>query len=152
MPGTQGSNGDRDQGQQGPPETPETPHPSFDNPVPLDKRLGDQTDPHIASSGSTVYAVWTNGSLVQSNILFAGVQDGGATFSSPIPLSDQATSFSFLPDVAVDKNNKNNVYAVWARVTTVSEVVIVRSTDGGVSFGPPVVLNPGPLGMARRCK
>ncbi len=151
-PGTQGSNGDRDQGQQGPPGTPQPPQPpqpSFSNPVPLDNRLGDQTDPHIASSGSSVYAVWTNGSLVQGNILFAKSTDGGATFSTPIPLSDQTTSFSFLPDVAVDNNNNNNVYVVWARVTTVSEVVIVKSTDGGVNFGPPVVLNPGPLANGR---
>jgi hypothetical protein len=38
---------------------------------------------------------------------------------------------------------------VWTRVTTVSEIVIEKSTDGGVSFGPPVVLNPGPLTNGR---
>jgi hypothetical protein len=71
----------------------------------------------------------------------------GPTFSNPILLSNGA-SFSFRPDVAVDKNN-NNVYVVWTRVTTASEIVIEKSTDGGVSFGPPVVLNPGPLTNGR---
>jgi hypothetical protein len=73
---------------------------------------------------------------------FQEVQMVGPTFSNPILLSNGA-SFSFRPDVAVDKNN-NNVYVVWTRVTTASEIVIEKSTDGGVSFGPPVVLNPGP--------
>ena len=85
----------------------------------------------------------------QSCILFARSTDGGATFSSPIPLSDPTGSFSFLPDVAVDRNNNNNVYVVWTRVTTVGEIVIVKSTDGGVSFGPPVAFNPGPLANGR---
>jgi hypothetical protein len=71
----------------------------------------------------------------------------GPTFSNPILLSNGA-SFSFRPDVAVDKNN-NNVYVVLTRVTTASEIVIEKSTDGGVSFGPPVVLNPGPLTNGR---
>jgi hypothetical protein len=122
--------------------------PSFSNPVPLDNSPGDQTDPHIASSGSSIYAVWTSQVNGQSFISFARSTDGGATFNTPIPLSDPPNSFSFLPDVAVDKNN-NNVYVEWTRVTTLSEVVIVKSTDGGVSFGPPIVLNPGPLANGR---
>ena len=77
------------------------------------------------------------------------VQTVGLHLVTPIPLSDPINSFSFLPDVAVDKNNNNNVYVVWTRVTTVSEIVIVKSTDGGVSFGPPIVLNPGPLANGR---
>ena len=39
-----------------PTPTPQKP-PSFSDPVPLDNSIGDQTDPHIASSGSSVYAV-----------------------------------------------------------------------------------------------
>ena len=38
---------------------------------------------------------------------------------------------------------------MWTRVTTVSEIVIEKSTDRGVSFGPPVVLNPGLLTNGR---
>ena len=93
--------------------------------------------------------MWTSQVNGQSDISFARSSDGGATFSNPIPLSDRSNSFSFLPDVAVDKNNNNNVYVEWTRVTTVSEIVIVKSTDGGVHFGPPVVLNPGPLTNGR---
>lgn len=114
----------------------------------MDNSPGDQTDPHIASSGNSIYAVWTSEVNGRSDILFTRSTDGGATFSTPIPLSS-AASFSFLPDVAVDKNNNNNVYVVWTRVTTVSEIVIVKSTNGGASFGPPVVLNPGPLANGR---
>ena len=78
--------------------------------------------------------------------MFARSTDSGATFSTPVPLSG---SFSFLPDVAVDKNNNNNVYVVWTHVTTESEIVLVKSTDGGVSFGPPIELNPGVFDNAR---
>lgn len=132
-----------------PPVTPTPTQPSFSDPVPLDNGPGDQNDPHIASSGSNVYAVWSSESNGQGSILFARSTDSGATFSNPSPLSDPTTSFSFLPDIAVDKNNNNNVYVVWTRVTTVSEIVIVRSTDGGVNFGPPVALNPGHLANGR---
>jgi hypothetical protein len=104
--------------------------PSFSNPVPLDTSPGDQTDLHIASSGSSIYSVWTSQVNGQSFILFARSTDGGATFSTPIPLSDPPNSFSFRADVAVDKNNANDVYVVWTRVTTVSEIVIVKSTNG----------------------
>ena len=34
---------------------------SFDNPIPLDNRLGDQTHPHVAASdGDNVYVSYTN--------------------------------------------------------------------------------------------
>ena len=115
----------------------------------LDNSTGDQTIPHIASSGSSVYTVWTNEVNGQSGILFARSTDSGAHFSTPTPLSDPTTSFSFLPDVAVDKNNNNNVYVAWTRVTTESEIILVKSTDGGVSFGPPIELNPGVFDNAR---
>ena len=136
-------------GTQVPPGPPGPLQPSFSSPVHLDNSTGDQTDPHIASSGSSVYAVWTNEVNGQSGILFARSTDSGAHFSTPTPLSDPTTSFSFLPDVAVDKNNNNNVYVVWTRVTTESEIVLVKSTDGGVSFGPPIELNPGVFANAR---
>jgi hypothetical protein len=96
-----------------------------------------------------VYAVWTNEVNGQSVISFSRSTDGGTTFSAPVPLSDSTTSFSFLPDVAVDKNNNNNVYVVWTRVTTESEIVLVRSTDGGDTFGSPIELNPGVFDNAR---
>ena len=131
-----------------PTPTPTPPlQPSFSNPVPLDNSPGDQTDPHIASAGSSIFAVWTSQVNGLSDISFSRNTDGGATFSNPILLSNGA-SFSFRPDVAVDKNN-NNVYVVWTRVTTASEIVIEKSTNGGVSDGPLVVLNPGPLTNGR---
>ena len=76
--------------------------------------------------------MWTSQVNGLSDISFSRNTDGGATFSNSILLSNGA-SFSFRPDVAVDKNN-NNVYVVWTRVTTASEIVIEKSTDGGVSL------------------
>ncbi len=110
----------------------------------LDNSTGDQTDLHIASSGSSAYAVWSSEVNGGSYISFAKSTDGGAHFSTPVRISPIDGSFSFLPDVAVDKNNNNNnVYVVWTRVGTESEIVLVKSADGGATFSAPIVINPG---------
>jgi hypothetical protein len=111
----------------------------------LDSSPGDQRDSHIAASGSSVYAVWTSEVNGQSNILFTRSTDKGVTFSTPTDIS-HSSGFSFLPDITA---SGNIVYIVWTRVTTVSEIVLVKSIDGGNNFGMPVVINPGPLADGR---
>src|SRR5207247_79986 len=92
---------------------------------------------------------WTSEVNGQSDVLFTRSIDGGATFSTPVTLSSSA-SFSFLPDIAAGSNN--DVYVVWTRVPSSpdrSEVVLVKSTDGGVTFGTPIPLNSGAPPIAR---
>ena len=88
---------------------------------------------------------------------FVSSSDGGTTWSKPTVVSNQQTVDDFapntgallrtgagLPSVAIDASN-GNLYVVWedARFTggTVNQVVISRSTDGGVTWSTPVVVS-----------
>jgi hypothetical protein len=109
---------------------------SFGNPIPLDNSVGEQDTPHIASYGSNVYVAYTSELNGQSSILFTRSTDGGASFSTPISVSDdQGRSFSFLSAIAADGNN---VYVVWTRVTDRADLFLVKSTDGGATFSSPI--------------
>ena len=91
-----------------------------------------------------LYVSWTrfkfnanNGSYVQSPIFFAYSTDGGQTFSEPQNISgnvlyDQGSR----PIVAYD----GTVYVIFegsTRLATLDSTYIVKSTDGGVTFGKP---------------
>lgn len=120
---------------------------SFDNPIPLDNRLGDQVHPHVAASdGNNVYVAYTSEISGQSSILFTRSTDSGASFSTPISVSNDisGSSFSFLNAIAA---NGDNVYVVWTRVTDVSSIYLAKSSNGGVSFSSPVQVESG--GIAR---
>lgn len=92
-----------------------------------------------------IYLSWTrflfnatNGSYVQSPIFFAYSTDGGQTFSTPTNISgrvlyDQGSR----PIVGYD----GSVYVIFegsTRVASLDSTWIVKSTDGGVTFGKPV--------------
>ncbi len=103
-------------------------------------------DWHVSSPyRDRVYVSWTryifnanNGSYVQSPIFFAFSTDGGRTFSAPQNISsnvlyDQGSR----PIVGYD----GTVYVIFngaTRLSTLGGTYIVKSTDGGVSFGSPV--------------
>ncbi len=92
-----------------------------------------------------IYVSWTrflfnpnNGAYVQSPIFFAYSTDGGATFSSPKSISgnvlyDQGSRPVVGPD--------GSVYVFFegaTRLATLDSTYVVKSTDGGVTWGKPV--------------
>jgi hypothetical protein len=95
-----------------------------------------------------VYVSWTrflfnahNGSFVQAPIFFAYSTDGGQTFSTPTNISgnvlyDQGSR----PVVGYD----GSVYVFFegaTRLSTLDSTYVVKSTDGGVTFGKPVAVS-----------
>jgi hypothetical protein len=124
--------------------------PTFINPTTSPSTLNDKewiaADWHLASPfKDRVYVSWTrfvfnahNGSYVQSPIFFAYSTDGGQTFSAPQSivgniLYDQGSR----PIVADD----GTVYVIFYgsdRFAPLASTYIVKSTDGGASFGKPV--------------
>jgi hypothetical protein len=109
---------------------------TFSNPVNLTNGPGDQTDPHIAASGTNSYLVMTHNEAGASSILFSRSVDGGISYSTPIQLPRVSElSFSFLPSVAA---SGNNVYVSWTDVTDQLKIFLITSTDGGLNFGSPV--------------
>jgi len=124
--------------------------PTFINQTTSPSTLNDKewiaADWHVGSPfQDRIYVSWTrflfnasNGSYVQSPIFFAYSTDGGQTFSEPKNISgnvlyDQGSR----PIVGYD----GSVYVIFegaTRLATLDGTYIVKSTDGGVTFGKPV--------------
>lgn len=120
------------------------------------------SQPRFAGNGSNnVYVVWSSQSRTTGlvNERVATSADNAVTFGPPVTLSasdffptdqilgdDRIHSFPFM---AVDNSggaNKNNVYVVYANNNNLdgADIVVQRSTNGGASFSPPVLLNSRP--------
>lgn len=124
--------------------------PTFINATTAPSTLNDKewiaADWHVASPyRDRVYVSWTrfifnarNGNFVQAPIFFAYSTDGGATFSQPQNISgnviyDQGSR----PVVGYD----GSVYVFFegsTRLASLNSTYVVKSTDGGVTFGKPV--------------
>jgi hypothetical protein len=124
--------------------------PTFINPTNSPSTLNDKewiaADWHASSPyRDRVYVSWTRfifnpqkGNYVQSPIFFAYSSDGGQTFSDPQNISanvlyDQGSR----PIVGYD----GTVYVIFEgakRLSTLDSTYIVKSTDGGMTFGEPV--------------
>ena len=124
--------------------------PTFINQTTSPSTLNDKewiaADWHVSSPyRDRVYVSWTrfifnphNGSFVQAPIFFAYSTDGGKTFSDPQNVAgnvlyDQGSR----PIVGYD----GTVYVIFegaTRLSTLDSTYIVKSTDGGVTFGKPV--------------
>jgi len=126
--------------------------PAFINQTTSPATLNDKewiaADWHVSSPfRDRVYVSWTrflfnahNGSFVQAPIFFAYSTDGGATFSQPQNISgnvlyDQGSR----PVVGYD----GSVYVFFegsTRLASLDSTYVVKSTNGGVSFGAPVAV------------
>ncbi len=124
--------------------------PTFINPTTSPAIFNDKEWIAADANGSSpfrdrVYVTWTRfifnpvtGAYVQSPIFEAHSSNGGATFSSPQLIGgpviyDQGSRPVVGPD--------GTVYVFFegsTRLATLSSTYVVKSTDGGESFGPPV--------------
>jgi hypothetical protein len=105
-------------------------------------------DWHVSSPfRDRVYVSWTrylfnpnNGAYVQSPIFFAYSTDGGQTFSTPQNIGGNVLySQGSRPVVGYD----GTVYVFFegsTRLATLSSTYMVKSTNGGVTFGKPVAV------------
>jgi hypothetical protein len=126
--------------------------PTFINPTTSPSTLNDKEwIAADANAGSPfrdrVYVTWTrfifnpsNGRYVQSPIMEAHSSDGGRTFSDPQLIGAPAIySQGSRPVVAPD----GTVYVFFegsTRLATLNSTYVVKSTDGGESFGKPVAI------------
>lgn len=96
--------------------------------------------PQIAvDSNGTIYMAWEDDTANNSNILFSRSTDGGATFSTPMNLSNTA-GYSFNPRIAVV--GARNVNIVWEDDTPGNTVIMFsHSTNAGANFSTPINLS-----------
>src|SRR5262249_35340366 len=120
-------------------------------------------DPGSSNFGGRLYCVWRDGHMSdESYILFASSRDGGATWSPPVIVSEQAAGADAGPDYGADipavAVNKNGVVAVtWYDRSGLPKHVVGAdgvippapgynarlrvSCDGGETWQPSVQLN-----------
>ncbi len=113
---------------------------TFSPPVNLSNNAGSSFNPSVAASGNTVAVAWTDDTPGNREIFLARSVDGGATFGSPVNLSNNAGD-SLTPSVAA---SGDNVFVAWTDGMSWSgALLLARSVDGGATFGPPVNLRSG---------
>jgi hypothetical protein len=122
---------------------------SFSYPMRIsDDTLHNQDHPAIAvdTSGQQVFVVWMDArETTEWDIYFDRSTDGGFSFGTDIRVDDTGndTSWQRRPSMAVDKAGAN-VYVSWTdwrNPSTDNDIYFARSTDGGQSFLPNVLVN-----------
>ena len=106
----------------------------FENATNLTNNPMDSVYGQVAAWNNNVYMLWQDSmppGYRNYDIFIKSSNDNGATFGSPVNLSDNS-GFSEHPQIAA---YKNNVYAIWADDTSGNrEVLFTRSGDNGTSF------------------
>ena len=112
---------------------------NFGAPVNISKNIGSSTSPQFAVSGNEVFVVWQGKTTGKYQIIFAKSTDGGATFSTPVNISNNSGDSSF-PKIAI---SGNNLYVTWAFTVTNKDfdILFATSSDGGTTFSTPVNLS-----------
>jgi len=109
-----------------------------------------QWNPAIATdTNGDIYAVWQDSrDSGQYNIYFAKSTDGGVSFGTNLRVNDPGFSsqMRWRPAITVDTNG--DIYVVWDQSTRGnfyhSDIYFAKSTDGGASFEPAVLVDDAP--------
>jgi hypothetical protein len=111
---------------------------SFDPSINLSNTTGKAYGPAVAASENNVYVVWSDDTPGTTEILYRRSTDGGASFGGTVNLTSISRPYA---TVAV---SGNNVYVVWSDDTPGTgnfDILYIKSTDGGASFGGTVNLS-----------
>jgi hypothetical protein len=125
---------------------------------------GQGSNPAFAAGSANAYVAWARFPFPGTfsgygNVIgFSRSTNNGTTWSAPANLSPEFVSIDHIlgndrvhtfPGIAVDNSvgpHAGSVYVVYVNNNSLdgSDIVLQRSTDGGVSFSPPLVLNSRP--------
>ena len=112
----------------------------------------------FGGSGRTVYVSWASTpapNALGATVLLSRSDDGGATFSAGVPVPGMAGGQPPLPDhlrpeLVVDRRPGADRLYIAARDVVRDRALVVRSDDGGATWGEPVEIAPSdPLATPR---
>ena len=101
--------------------------------------VADRKAPAVVS-GDNIYLAWWTNNTENGNeeVMFRASNDGGATFSDKMNLSNTPNADSWRVEVA---GEGATVLVTWWETNQTSDIPVGRlSTDGGQTFGPMMML------------
>jgi hypothetical protein len=90
----------------------------------------------VVVSGDNIYIAWWTNNTENGNeeVMFRASNDGGATFSDKINLSNSSNADSWRVEIS---GEGENVAVTWWETNQTSDTPVARvSNDGGQTFGP----------------
>ncbi len=125
-------------------------------------RFGFGADPFVAPDG-TVHVAWHD--FVANAIVEASSADGGTTFGPVHTIAPTVIPFGITvpaqnsrgvvvyPACGADQSSgpgRGNLYCSWMDLNSMSgtDIFFARSTDAGLTWSPPLVMNDDPVGAA----
>ena len=109
--------------------------------VNLSNSTGESTRVQLFVQGQNVYAVWTDDTPGNSDVFFTKSENIGASFETPLNLSNNNGSSAF-PRLVV---SEPNVYVVWYDYSPgQSDIFFGQSNDTGKSFNVINIRTPEP--------
>ena len=120
---------------------------TFSTPAILSINAAGSVSPQLAVDlGGNISVVWEDDTLAHSDISFSRSADHGATFSTPMSLSNNVGN-SLSPQITVDL--AGNINVAWESESPGnSDIIFSRSADKGVTFSAPMSLS-NSLGQSR---
>lgn len=98
--------------------------------------LTEWTGPDLDSYGNTLIATFKLEPLEVGKVYSVRSTDGGQTFSDTIRVDDHPQGVAWMPSMAMDMNGNPIVtYMAHDAAWTNPRYVVVRSTDGGLTYG-----------------
>ncbi len=99
----------------------------------------------VVAPDGTIYISWQDHATGNDDIVVARSTNGGTTWSDPVRVNDDAgTARQWMPDLAVDP--WGGLHVAWEddRTPGYHNIYYANSTNGGVTFGPNVLVSTMP--------
>jgi hypothetical protein len=94
-----------------------------------------------------IYATWGTFTGGNGNAVIVSSDDGGDSWSSAMLVNDDTPGLHFFPTLSVDSLGRVNVFFYDRRDnpgTAITNLYFAQSTDGGMSFGPNILVTDTP--------
>lgn len=114
---------------------------TFGGPVTLADSSQSGSNPAIVASNGNVFMSWINYHSTPEKLFFKMSSDNGSSFGDTVQVSMNGTVQSDVYDILVSGNNIGIIWIGQITNQVTRSVFLSESTDGGRTFGDPIVLS-----------